>query len=950
MTTPYHSQYYAHALTRRSASDSLLKLGQSLMNARVDLNPHQIDAALFAFRSPLSRGALLADEVGLGKTIEAGLVVSQLWAEHKRRILIIGPTTLRKQWAQELSDKFYLPAVVLDAREYNACQKRGDPPLRPRDRVVICSYHFARSHTAEIASTTWDLVVIDEAHRLRNVFKSGNKIAAAIKQAVRVRPLLLLTATPLQNTLTELYGLVSFIDEHLFGDLETFRARYMRGPIEQRQMEELRRRRRPVCQRTLRRQVTEYVRFTNRISIMQDFTPTHEEQQLYDKVSAYLQRETLTALPASQRKLMTLVLRKLLASSTFAISSTLAAFASRLARQRDALNAAVEEDFEGFGELAEEWAEGADDGAGESESPTNTDAIMLEEMAELRSYSGLAASITTNAKGQALLTALKTGFGRLSDLGARPKAVIFTESRRTQAYLHDLLDRHGYSGRTLTINGVNADDRAGTIYKAWVDRHRGDPVVSGNKAVDLRAALVEHFRNHADILIATEAAAEGINLQFCSLVVNYDLPWNPQRIEQRIGRCHRYGQEYDVVVINFLNRANAADQRVFELLSQKFRLFEGVFGSSDEVLGALESGVDFERRVAEIYQSCRTADEIDTAFAGLQRDLENEITARMADTRTKLLEHFDEEVHSRLRVNLQESIEHLDRLGRFLWKLTQHELNGAALFDDKTHEFALLENGGLWPAPAGRYHLQTAGQTHSGCIPYRLGDPLAVAAIARAKGQRHPPARVVFDYTAHGAKIGLVENLKGRSGRLTLARLTVSALETEDHLLLAGLTDEREPIHPDACEKLFWVDGRVTRPANDAPASGDLAARLAELQTNALAEIEERNSQFFSEEIEKLDRWADDLKHGLETAIKDADVSIRETRKEAARAPDLQSRLVLHRKVKDLETERMQKRRDLFEAQDQIDSEKESLLASVEAKLKQRVEMQELFTIEWSVV
>src|SRR5262249_50332800 len=227
----------------------------------------------------------------------------------------------------------------------------------------------------------------------------------------------------------------------------------------------------------------------------------------------------------------------------------------------------------------------------------------------------------------------------LEELGARRKAVVFTESRRTQEYLYALL-QDDYPGRVLTINGTNADDRSAAIYRAWLQRHQGDDAVTGNKGVDLRAALVEHFHDHADILVATEAAAEGVNFQFCSLVVNYDLPWNPQRIEQRIGRCHRYGQKHDVVVINFLNRGNAADERVFELLSEKFRLFEGVFGSSDEVLGALESGVDFERRVADIYQSCRTAKEIDGAFAALCEELDAQITARMADTRTTLLEHF----------------------------------------------------------------------------------------------------------------------------------------------------------------------------------------------------------------------------------------------------------------------------------------------------------------------
>src|SRR4030067_1349871 len=158
------------------------------------------------------------------------------------------------------------------------------------------------------------------------------------------------------------------------------------------------------------------------------------------------------------------------------------------------------------------------------------------------------------------------------------------------------------------------------------------------------------FRDEAVIMIATEAAAEGINLQFCSLVVNYDLPWNPQRIEQRIGRCHRYGQEFDVVVVNFLNKNNAADQRVDELLRDKFRLFDGVFGASDEELGAIESGVDFEKRIAAIYQRCRKQEEIQIAFDQLQLELSLEINESMTRTRRNLLETFDDEVRENFKL------------------------------------------------------------------------------------------------------------------------------------------------------------------------------------------------------------------------------------------------------------------------------------------------------------
>ena len=164
--------------------------------------------------------------------------------------------------------------------------------------------------------------------------------------------------------------------------------------------------------------------------------------------------------------------------------------------------------------------------------------------------------------------------------------------------------------------------------------------MSANK----RQAIVDYFRDEAEIMIATEAASEGINLQFCSLIVNYDLPWNPQRVEQRIGRCHRYGQKNDVVVFNFINKANAADVRVFQLLSEKFHLFDGVFGSSDEVLGSIESGVDFEKRMLNIYQQCRTPEEINAAFDLIQQEMDASIKATMQDTRKQLLENFDEDV------------------------------------------------------------------------------------------------------------------------------------------------------------------------------------------------------------------------------------------------------------------------------------------------------------------
>src|SRR6185312_4593605 len=398
--TPYHSKYFALELTRRCPPDSVEKLAGALVDAQVDLNPHQVDAALFAFRSPLSKGALLADEVGLGKTIEAGLVLSQIWAERKRRILDIVPSNLRKQWYQELTEKFFLPCRILESKFYNAALKKGAfRPFESSD-VVICSYQFAKSKAGDVNAVPWDLVVIDEAHRLRNVYKPSNVVANTLKNALAGKNKLLLTATPLQNSLLELFGLVSFIDERTFGDLKSFREQF--AHLDQEQVfETLKARLRPICHRTLRRQVLPYVRYTARHPIVQPFTPEEGEDRLYDLVSEYLRRDNLQALASSQRSLMTLVLRKLLASSTFAIAGALVSLSTRLkAKLRkqappEALEEELEADYEALTETADEWS---DDEAPTPLSAADRSAIE-REVADLDEFARLATSIDHNAKG-----------------------------------------------------------------------------------------------------------------------------------------------------------------------------------------------------------------------------------------------------------------------------------------------------------------------------------------------------------------------------------------------------------------------------------------------------------------------------------------------------------------------------------------------------------------------
>jgi len=821
MITEYHAKLYAHELLRRCPSDSVERFTAALMDSQVDLNPHQVDAALFAFRSPLSKGAILADEVGLGKTIEAGIVLSQKWAERKRKILIILPSSLRKQWHQELLEKFYLPSQILEARTFNKALKNGARNPFDIPEIVICSYHFARNKAEYVRAIHWDIVVIDEAHRLRNVYKTGNKIARELKQALEHAPKILLTATPLQNSLLELYGLVSFIDEHAFGDLKSFRAQFARLSSDD-SFDDLKQRLKPICKRTLRRQVLEYIRFTERKAYTQEFIPSEEEEVLYDMVSEYLRRPNLYALPASQRSLMTLVLRKLLASSTFAIAGALDTLANKLERrlrEDESLRQEeqdLEDDFETYEELADELEINGEEPP-EPLTEEEREAIQ-EEINELRSFFELAMQISQNAKGESLLQALDIGFRMTVDLGGAEKAVIFTESRRTQNYLAKLLSENGYADEIVLFNGSNSDPAAREIYAEWKNRFEGTDKVTGSRTADTRAALVDYFRDNAKIMIATEAAAEGINLQFCSLVVNYDLPWNPQRIEQRIGRCHRYGQQHDVVVVNFLNKNNAADQRVYELLSEKFRLFNGVFGASDEVLGSIESGVDFEKRIAEIYQTCRTPEEIQQSFDILQAELSSRISENMRSTRQKLLENFDTEVAEKLNVYKAEATASLNRYEALLWETTRHALEGYASFDEENLSFELQKPPATNISP-GKYYLKRqsahkskisnhTSKIHTG-HHYRLQHPLARWVLKNTSRRNLPAAELIFDYSGSSRNISILKKLVGKSGILTAARMTVKALEAEDYIIVAAVTMDGHELDAEQARRLFSLSATV---------------------------------------------------------------------------------------------------------------------------------------------
>ncbi len=971
MTTVYQSKFWATSLRLGGTLGETDALDRSISNARVDLNPHQVDAALFAIRSPLSNGVILADEVGLGKTIEACLVLAQRWAERKRHILLIMPAGLRKQWSQELMEKFFLPSEVLESSSYKrAVQKKSKNPFDRKDTIIICSYQFAAAKKADIAAVPWDLVVIDEAHRLRNVYKPQNKTANAIKEAVEGRPKLMLTATPLQNTLLELYGLVSLIDEQTFGDKYSFRAEFTsKGIDEEERNEALKLRLMPLCKRTLRRDVQEYIRFTERHAQTEEFFASDAEHELYERVSAYLQRQTLWALPRAQRILMTLVLRKLLASSTFAIGATLKKLAARLERQNteysnpqavlkalmdeendsDApLDPPVDEDFEIAVELKEEFEE--EDGIETEEEVTlETVANWREEIgAELKEVIAqveLASKITENSKGSALLKALSTAFEKMASLGGPRKAVIFTESCETQRYLVRLLEGGGYKGEVILINGTNTDPLSAKIYGQWLTRHKGEPVVSGSKPVDIKAAIVEEFRDRATILVATEAAAEGVNLQFCSLVVNYDLPWNPQRVEQRIGRCHRYGQENDVVVVNFVNLRNAADKRVFDLLKTKFLLFDGVFGASDEILGAIESGVDIERRIAMVYQSCRTKEEIDKAFNEIQADLEEDIQKRRAKTQADVLSHFDEEVQSRLKLHKSDTENRLTKRAELLRAVTLFELKEAV---------KPFKDGMGFEYEKKRYYFDWRQADSNNAHFYRVDHPVAEAVLDKAIERSLSPGELTFNLDKYPGNISMLAEMKGHSGWMEVSRISVMSAktgeQTDEELLLYAVSDSGVVMDPEMCEKLLLVPSTVSsKPLTKMIPESVLTAGRNSLMEKYIEEVEQRNAKYYDEKGEQLDRWTDSLRVTQKKALDELEEQVKALQKAERAAGTMPEKMQKRRERNALETKRDEawKKYDLDKRE--LTRQKDLLMDETARKLELKTKTERMFAVRWTI-
>jgi hypothetical protein len=955
---PIRRRYLAEALVRLRRADEHPRFMASQRAGRVDPNPHQIDAVIFALQRIPQGGCILADEVGLGKTIEAGLVIAQRRVEGARRILLITPKPLLGQWGDELLTLFGLetreltpdtdlrePGVYLVGRE-QAGSERGAQRLRE--------------------AAPFDLAVIDEAHEIfAGLYKrydrygrwrqrSGQaRMAARVKQALAGTPVLLLTATPIQNSLTELWGLVQYVEPTgtLLGDLPTFRSLFCQGDdrrLRDGQDQELRRRVATVCQRTLRRQAQAFMKrpFVDRQARLFEYSMGPQERALYEDVTRYLLEPDLCAFRGGQRRLLLLGFHRRMASSLEALAASLETVAERLegmllpavgsGRRRDdqtlGLFAAAPEPARDDGarqfaadledEVSDEDEEEDEDevdgdegglpnddglqvgsllhgiiplgsslpGDSPDDEPTPTpsplmamlDTKVRRELARVQGFIARARECPTDAKLEQLMLALPMVLARPDGSG---KAVIFTESLGTQEYLRARLIAAGVvrDDEITLFRGTNTGPRAQEALDRWtaeVTRAASGPAPS--RTVAMRLALVHEFATRTRVLVSTEAGAKGLNLQFCDTVINYDLPWNPQRIEQRIGRCHRYGQTRGVTVINFLNRDNAAQRLLFEILSRKLDLFGTVLDASDVVLhqpgaigpetlaGAL--GLDLEAQLHRIYERARSLEEIEAELQTLREDIEGK-RHEFEDTHLRTAGLIESRLDETVRGNFAR-LEHdlpggLAAFDQALGGLLQRYLEAiGAPYEQREHLSTWCFD--LQPHPALPEGLRDGARVLVGprCPELEddgppgsrmhLGHPLVRAAVQEARAATPGPFVVEVEACEHP---GLQEHL-GRRGRLVLLQVAYDGFEAVENLCpVALLEGGAEPLTLEAAEHLLGhapllPSGPLEPPLRIDPA--DLEDAIQERLFLDRAAVEPHERTRLEEALDRIERHMDD--------------------------------------------------------------------------------------------
>ena len=590
--TPFHAYYTARILDSLSGEDGFVS---AFASSDIKIYPFQIAAANFALRSPYQKGVILCDEAGMGKSHEAMLIITQKWLEGQGRILLVTPNAdLLMQWTEMIDLYYTIPYIALtNHEEWNTNISDDNPNAFMQDAIVISTYDFVADNESAVKDIHWDLTVFEEANALSSVYREDNKQAKILKRISDGSFKLLLTGTPIEKNIMDLYGLIWFIDETVLPNEQEFLSRYLRKPEN---YPELAERVSKYCFRTLRSQAKDYAKVPDRILITNEYMPSLKERELYDLLYAYINKPNKIAFPEMDRYDLALRLLSPQSSSTAAILQTIKGIIKRLETMSNA----------------------------------------QDELAEWRQMQTVAESIPMDTKAKQLLIALKSGFALMKKCGAKKKAVIFTESVETQKMLYRLLCQ---SYKTICYNGS-------TDY-----------------------SVIRQFKQDGEVLISTDNGAKGFNLEEAAFAIHYDLLYNTLKMEQRIDRCHRLGQENDVLSLAFINKHNFADVRKLELVNKRMLVTDGVFGITDEVIGGFTDSLDIG--FSEIAKRIRTKAAVETDYQNTLIENESENRSTISAAEDILFTTFTKELADKINLSPRYISQKAEELNSALWNIVK---------------------------------------------------------------------------------------------------------------------------------------------------------------------------------------------------------------------------------------------------------------------------------------
>lgn len=878
LQTPFHAYYKARLLEQLPEEEQFLPVFAS---SDIEIYPFQIAAASFALRSPYQKGAVLCDEAGMGKSHEAMLVINQKWLEGCSRILLVIPNAdLLHQWTEMLERFYTVPYVVLTSRkEWQAHSAPDHPNAFIQDAIVITTYDFAADNEEAAKVVNWDLTVFEEANALSPVYQEDNKQAKALKRIAGDSFKLLLTGTPIEKNIMDLYGLVWFIDETLLPGEKEFLARYLRRPEN---YPELSKQVSRYCFRTLRSQAKHYAKVTERVLLTVEHTPGKAERQLYDLLYAYINQPEKKAFPEMNQYDLALRLLGLLGSSTAAILQTIKGIAKRL--------------------------QGLENAA--------------EELTQWQEMQAVAEGISQDAKAGELLTVLKQGFSLMKRTGAGRKAVIFTESVETQKMLVDLLSGQY---RTLAYNG-SAD-----------------------------YSVIRQFKEDGEVLISTDNGAKGFNLEEAAFIIHYDLPYNTLKLEQRIDRCHRLGQENDVLSVAFIDKNNFADVRKLELVNKRMLVTDGVFGITDDVLGGFTD--DVKGAFPVIAQRLRPRAQIEQAYRQTLDTHEEDNRQTVSAAEDILFTTFTKELADKVKINPKYVNRRSLELNNDLWEIAKWFFNRYNEKNDDCH-FVIDEASRTITATEYQelpvlFYYWTGSRNR----PYRSQKVYGMAKDFKPKAGQLTLSSIIgrgilheFECADEGA---LTVSGAPEPCQIALYTITlISASSRMEKAVLCGLTARNEALDDAACRNLLelpvecCVEGERTSPhwlkGSRPPHPLDRLVPSDKLIEEQLEQL----SPAQAEEIERMKQRTSADKAALSRELNALDSQVQQTQAELeAVTGDRLKRLAMQKKINQLRQEYMKRQENQFFDAMRLDMELEEKIKSFTEKEKLTAKVQREFVV-----